>query len=468
MPSSFTRTAWAADLLGRMRLPRTQSNMVALVAWQRAEGGHFKNSARFNPLNTTQPAPGSSVMNSHGVRRYRSYESGMNATIDTLRLGYYGGVRAALRQGRSASAVANAVVDSKWGTKELILEVLPDARREVASDKSWPKGAGRQRRDQGRGVPLGGERRVLIDPAELSGLADALSDAHDLAATVDRRARHLAAGLDLDVGVLAPDEAGARKLRSVLEELTDPTRGLPHLLCGLADDERYVRSVRRKALAADAGGPVTSAEQTAAVLAALAGKLPPATLAVIEAILLGGLRLARGLGWRSPASPGPRRPPAVAAPGNGSRPERPSRQAKVRKVVKLAEGEVGTREAGDNVQKYGRWYGMNGQPWCAMFVSWVFAKAGAPLPALQSPKGFAYVPTADEAFKKRGQFHKKPRVGDVWLVHGGSYPAGHTGIVVKVEPNGDFWTVEGNANDAVRKVRHRKTEPGLQGFARVL
>jgi hypothetical protein len=34
----------------------TPANVKAMVGWQRAEGGHWHNDARYNPLNTTQPA----------------------------------------------------------------------------------------------------------------------------------------------------------------------------------------------------------------------------------------------------------------------------------------------------------------------------------------------------------------------------------------------------------------------------
>ena len=46
-------------------------------------------------------------------------------------------------------------------------------------------------------------------------------------------------------------------------------------------------------------------------------------------------------------------------------------------IVRIAAGEIGTVESpsGSNRVKYAKWYGMNGQPWCAMFVSWVFAQA---------------------------------------------------------------------------------------------
>ncbi len=38
------------------------------------------------------------------------------------------------------------------------------------------------------------------------------------------------------------------------------------------------------------------------------------------------------------------------------------------KVVEIAKAEIGNRETGNNDNKYGKWYGANNQPWCAMFV----------------------------------------------------------------------------------------------------
>lgn len=47
-------------------------------------------------------------------------------------------------------------------------------------------------------------------------------------------------------------------------------------------------------------------------------------------------------------------------------------------------------ESGNNLTKFGEWYGMNGQPWCAMFVSWVFHKVGEGKKVnASSKKGFA-------------------------------------------------------------------------------
>ena len=43
-------------------------------------------------------------------------------------------------------------------------------------------------------------------------------------------------------------------------------------------------------------------------------------------------------------------------------------------IVKLAISQLGYKESpsGSNKTKYGKEYGMDGQPWCAMFVWWLF------------------------------------------------------------------------------------------------
>ncbi len=55
--------------------------------------------------------------------------------------------------------------------------------------------------------------------------------------------------------------------------------------------------------------------------------------------------------------------------------------------------QIGTKEdpMGSNRTKYGAWYGMDGQPWCAMFVSYCFYTSDLPLPAT-TPQGFAFCP----------------------------------------------------------------------------
>ena len=47
-------------------------------------------------------------------------------------------------------------------------------------------------------------------------------------------------------------------------------------------------------------------------------------------------------------------------------------------VIAVARGELGNTElpAGSNRTKYGAAYGLDGQPWCVMFLWWVFRMAG--------------------------------------------------------------------------------------------
>ena len=112
----FTQLTWAQALLVAMRLPVTADNVAAITAWEMAEGGHWYNTAYYNPLNTTQDMPGATVFNSVGVKAYTSWKQGLEATVKTLKNGYYGGIIEALRRGNDATAVAAAVGASPWGT----------------------------------------------------------------------------------------------------------------------------------------------------------------------------------------------------------------------------------------------------------------------------------------------------------------------------------------------------------------
>jgi hypothetical protein len=59
-------------------------------------------------------------------------------------------------------------------------------------------------------------------------------------------------------------------------------------------------------------------------------------------------------------------------------------------VTAIAKSQLGYTEAENNHTMYGKWYGLNNQPWCAMFVSWCFKEANlSELVAAQTKKGFA-------------------------------------------------------------------------------
>ena len=90
----------------RPAMPQTTANMAAIIAWELAEGGHWYNSAHYNPLNTTWRMPGATSMNSVGVKAYLSWAQGLAATVNTFHNGLYEGILAALRAGNDAQAVA--------------------------------------------------------------------------------------------------------------------------------------------------------------------------------------------------------------------------------------------------------------------------------------------------------------------------------------------------------------------------
>ena len=59
-------------------------------------------------------------------------------------------------------------------------------------------------------------------------------------------------------------------------------------------------------------------------------------------------------------------------------------------LLQIAKAEIGYQEQPVNDTKYGKWYGLNNQAWCAMFVSWCYDKAGLGAKvSAQSGKGFA-------------------------------------------------------------------------------
>ena len=113
---TVTQITWAQALLKSLGMPMTADNVAAVVAWEMAEGGHWYNTAYYNPLNTTQSMPGATVFNSVGVKAYTSWAQGLKATVITVHNGYYGGILEAMSRGNDAQAVADAVAASPWGT----------------------------------------------------------------------------------------------------------------------------------------------------------------------------------------------------------------------------------------------------------------------------------------------------------------------------------------------------------------
>jgi len=112
---------WARDFLTELGKPITAENVKAITAWEQAEG----TAASFNPLATTQSGfAGETRFNSVGVKNYATYQNGLDANVHALTNGRYANILAALSAGNSATAVAQAIANSPWGTGGLVLKVL--------------------------------------------------------------------------------------------------------------------------------------------------------------------------------------------------------------------------------------------------------------------------------------------------------------------------------------------------------
>lgn len=134
-------------------------------------------------------------------------------------------------------------------------------------------------------------------------------------------------------------------------------------------------------------------------------------------------------------------------------------------ILQVARGELGYKEspAGSNRTKYGAWFGLNGQPWCMMFIQWVFASEGAAalLPARTASCG-AFM----RAAQAKGQWITGGyQPGDVVIYDfpGNNVKTDHCGIVEQLA-GGGIMAIEGNTgagNDAdggqvQRRIRSNK------------
>jgi hypothetical protein len=116
-------------------------------------------------------------------------------------------------------------------------------------------------------------------------------------------------------------------------------------------------------------------------------------------------------------------------------------------VLKKAIEEIGTKEypKNSNMNKYGEWFGFNGVPWCAIFVSYCYRMANSPLGFIGFKNGFAGCQSGYIHFKEKGEITINPIPGDIVLYDwnlDGRYD--HTGIYEQKLTNTTFTAIEGN------------------------
>lgn len=132
----------------------------------------------------------------------------------------------------------------------------------------------------------------------------------------------------------------------------------------------------------------------------------------------------------------------------------------IERLILIAKNEIGYLEKKSNIQlddktanagsnNYTKYWrdikpSYQGQPWCAVFVSWCFMKAFGLDKAKKLLKHWPYVycPTMSELFT----LNTYPKIGDIVIFyHNGTFT--HTGLVTAVV--GDrFYTIEGNTSGA--------------------
>ena len=152
--------------------------------------------------------------------------------------------------------------------------------------------------------------------------------------------------------------------------------------------------------------------------------------------------------------------PAPASPASGSAGPR---------ALALAEAEVGQSEQPPGSNNSARIADYRsavagsyaGAPWCAYFVSWAAANAGAPLG--ESGQGYGAVEQIHDWAARTGRLLPAgavPQPGDL-ILFGGR----HVGIVESVNADGSLTTIEGNHASAVSRVHRSPSE--ATGYVRL-
>ncbi|CAB4194187.1 TIGR02594, TIGR02594 family protein [uncultured Caudovirales phage] len=123
------------------------------------------------------------------------------------------------------------------------------------------------------------------------------------------------------------------------------------------------------------------------------------------------------------------------------------------KVLAIAKKEVdgNYKEGNNNDTKYGKWYGINNQPWCAIFVSYCFRDSHL-LDSIQTKHGFHNCTAGLDHFRKLGQLvePKDAQPGDIVFFNfdGNPATAEHVGIVyVNQIDKQNLVTFEGNTSN---------------------
>src|SRR6266542_5151847 len=152
---------------------------------------------------------------------------------------------------------------------------------------------------------------------------------------------------------------------------------------------------------------------------------------------------------------------APALPGQGGTQALAAAQGQ----VGVAEQPPGSNDGPQIAQYRSATAGSGVGPWCAYFVSWAAAQAGAPLG--EAGQGFGSVSALYAWGQRTGRATPagpgvRPNPGDL-IVWGGR----HVGIVESVDPDGSIHTIEGNSSNAVSRRTYGPDGGGATGYVRL-
>lgn len=150
------------------------------------------------------------------------------------------------------------------------------------------------------------------------------------------------------------------------------------------------------------------------------------------------------------------------------------------KILEIARKEIGTKATNVKKCKYNTWFygsAVSGSQydWCAAFICWLFAQAGA---SDMIPVKSAGCGVLAAGFNNKGRFHKSGfKPGDIVFFHWsnsmsgsvpGAYTLDHVGIIEKCNSDGTYTTIEGNTGNTSNGEVMRRTRSAsvISGVAR--
>ena len=118
----------------------------------------------------------------------------------------------------------------------------------------------------------------------------------------------------------------------------------------------------------------------------------------------------------------------------------------LKNLLDIARKELGNTEspAGSNRTKYGKWFGLDGNPWCMMFIMWCFYMAGVKLP--KSTGSCGELMRAAQAAGCWVATNFQPGDVVIYDFSGKRSTTQHCGIVEAVLPDYGVRAIEGNTS----------------------